>query len=228
MRIVFVRHAHPDYKNDCLTDLGYKQAEAVADRLSKEKFHHIYSSSCGRAFQTAECIANLHNLKVEPCDFMRELGWGSTDGKPILHDGHPWDTAEEMVINGQNILSSNWENEEPFCRNKVISCGRMAWQEFDALLSKLGYKREGNFYRVCNENKNTYAMVSHGGSSSAVISHIFNIPFPFFCHTVHPDFTSITIVSLCGETGTLSAPRFEILNDARHIESISSEIVFDN
>ena len=32
MRMIFVRHGHPDYKNDCLTDLGRKQAEAAADR----------------------------------------------------------------------------------------------------------------------------------------------------------------------------------------------------
>ena len=30
MRIVFVRHGHPDYKNDCLTELGHKQAVAIA------------------------------------------------------------------------------------------------------------------------------------------------------------------------------------------------------
>ena len=228
MRMIFVRHGHPDYKNDCLTELGRQQAEAAADRLSKEKINKIYSSTCGRAFQTAECIANLHNMKVEPCDFMRELGWGSTDGEPIIHNGHPWATAEEMVKNGQNILNSNWENEEPFCRNKVVSCGREAWQGFDSLLSKLGYQREGSYYRVCNENDNTYAMVSHGGSSSAVLSHIFNIPFPFFCHTVHPDFTSITIVILCGKKGDLSAPGFELVNDARHIGTVASEVVFDH
>ena len=227
MRMIFVRHGHPDYGNDCLTKLGRKYAEAVADRLSKEKISKIYSSTCGRAFQTAEYIANLHNMTVEPCDFMRELGWGSTDGKPILHNGHPWHTADEMVMKGQNILSLNWENEEPFSKNTVVSCGRIACQEFDSLLSKLGYQREGQYYRVRNENNNTYVMVSHGGSSSAVISHIFNIPFPFFCHTVLLDFTSITIVSLCGKEGDLSAPRFETVNDVSHIETISSQIMFD-
>ena len=32
MRIVFVRHGHPDYKNDCLTPLGHEQAKAAAAR----------------------------------------------------------------------------------------------------------------------------------------------------------------------------------------------------
>ena len=33
MRIIFVRHGEPDYKNDCLTAEGHIQAEAVAKRL---------------------------------------------------------------------------------------------------------------------------------------------------------------------------------------------------
>ncbi len=28
MRIIFVRHGHPDYTNDCLTELGHLQAGA--------------------------------------------------------------------------------------------------------------------------------------------------------------------------------------------------------
>lgn len=45
MKIIFVRHGHPDYANDCLTDLGNKQGEAVAKRLEKEKIDRFYSSS---------------------------------------------------------------------------------------------------------------------------------------------------------------------------------------
>ena len=33
MKIFFVRHGHPDYKNDCLTELGRKHAQAAAERL---------------------------------------------------------------------------------------------------------------------------------------------------------------------------------------------------
>ena len=36
MRIIFVRHGHPDYVHDCLTDLGHLQATAAAERLRDE------------------------------------------------------------------------------------------------------------------------------------------------------------------------------------------------
>lgn len=31
MKIVFVRHGHPNYEKDCLTKLGHAQAEAAAE-----------------------------------------------------------------------------------------------------------------------------------------------------------------------------------------------------
>lgn len=228
MRIVFVRHGYPDYDNDCLTDLGYRQAEMAAERLREENFHSIYSSPCGRALQTAECIANVHKQRVEICDFMREMDWGSVDGEPIMQNGHPWNTAEEMILNGQDILSQNWENEEPYCRNRVVRSRYAVCQKFDSFLEDLGYMRAGDFYRVCRENDNTYAMISHAGSSSAVLAHMFNISFPYFCQIILPDFTSITIVSLCGKAGDLVAPRFEIVNDARHTKLFACENLFGN
>ena len=76
MRILFVRHGHPNYKNDCLTELGHLQAEALADRLSAEDIAHFASSSCGRAYETAVHVAQRRDKEVEKLDFMREVPWG--------------------------------------------------------------------------------------------------------------------------------------------------------
>ena len=68
MRIIFVRHGHPDYTKDCLTELGHKQAEAVAERLKDEKIDKFFSSSCGRAYETALHIAEGRGMEVEKLD----------------------------------------------------------------------------------------------------------------------------------------------------------------
>lgn len=36
MRLILVRHGHPNYEIDCLTELGHLQAEAAAERLCSE------------------------------------------------------------------------------------------------------------------------------------------------------------------------------------------------
>ena len=220
MRIIFVRHGHPNYKMDCLTELGHRHAEAAAERLKNEKIQRIFSSPCGRAYETAEHIAVPLGLEIEVCDFMREIGWRSIDGTPIFQGGHPWFTADRMVSDGQNVMDVSWDRQEPFCKNKVVDCAKNVAAGFDEWLASLGYERDGLYYRVCNGNEDTVVMTSHGGSSSAAIAHLFNLPFPFVCATIKPDFTSISVVSFEGENGTLISPTIEILNDARHIAHI--------
>ena len=174
-------------------------------------------------YETAEHIAKVHNLDVEACDFIRETAWGTTEGEPLAHNGHPWYTAKDMVTEGLDILSPDWENEEPFCRNKILETAKVAWQGFDELLEKLGFKREGKYYRVCEENDKNYVVVSHGGASTAVISHLLNLPLPFFYKSVQLDFTSVTIIALKGDKGQLTSPKIELLNDSRHAEIIDIE-----
>lgn len=228
MRIVFVRHGHPDYKLDCLTQLGHIHAEAAAERLSSEPFTKIYSSTCGRAVETAQHIAKRHGLPVKSFEFMREIKWWPLDGQPLEHKGYPWTVVSHMVNNGEDIMSPNWANEPRFENNGTKFLVQNIGKEFDKLLAELGYTREGAYYRVSRENTETVAMVSHGGASSAVLAHLFNLPFPFLCGCLRPNFTAITVVKLEGEPGTLVTPRFEIANDSRHIDGIESETVFGN
>ena len=93
MIIYFVRHAHPDYKKDCLTELGRLQAEAASGVLCKLGIKRIFSSTNGRAHETAEYTAKKLGLEIIPCDFMREIPWGPLEGKEVPVKGHPWHMA---------------------------------------------------------------------------------------------------------------------------------------
>ncbi len=230
MRIIFVRHARPDYKQDCLTPIGHLQAQAVAERLKDEPITKIYSSTCGRAIETAEHIAKQKGLAIESkFDFMRELRWGRLDDTSIAHNGQPWFTVDEMVRTGQTLVDPQWQERGPFSENlKLLALVEPVRQAFDRLLSDYGLEREGEYYRIRRCDESTIAMVSHAGVSSMVLSHLFNLPFPFFCRAVSPAFTAITIVTFTGEQGQLTSPRFELVNDARHIAGINTEQFFGN
>ena len=226
MRIVFVRHGHPDYKLDCLTELGHRHAEAAAERLAKEPFARILASTHGRAIETAEHIASRHNLPVETFDFMREIKWGPITGDELPYkNGYPWTVSTAMVAENADLLRPGWADEKYFSNNSVKFLVQNIGTEFDKLLETLGYTREGNYYRVTKKNDDTVAMVSHGGSSSVAISHMLNLPFPFFCETIRFGFTSTSVLTLRGEEGELISPRIEILNDCRHIKDIT-EVVY--
>lgn len=229
MKIYFVRHGHPDYKNDCLTELGHKQAAAAAERLKDCGIERIYASTKGRAMQTAEHTANLLGQDIVPCDFMRELAWASIDGEPILAKGHPWAVAAILASEGKTLLSREWQKDEPYCRSQIVERAATVTKGIDAWLAELGYTREGELYRVTGEDTDkTVAMFSHAGSSSIALSHIFNIPMPLFFAAFQLDFTSIAVVELSNTVGELFCPKLMLFNDAKHIEGITIENVFGN
>ena len=226
MRIIFVRHGHPDYAHDCLTELGRKHAAAAALRLQDEGIEAIYSSTHGRAMETASHLADALHLPVTGCDFMREISWGSVDSEPLFADGHPWDTADRMVAQGESLVDPDWQNSETFRRNRVVQCVEKVAAGTDAWLATLGYTREGLYYRAGKDTKRTIAAFGHGGASTAILAHLFNLPFPFVTSTMGPDYTGITIVELPDAAGALVKPRLEMLNDARHIRGLTVENYF--
>lgn len=221
MRIIFVRHGHPDYRNDCLTELGHVQAAAAAERLKEEGITEIHSSSCGRAYETAKHTADKLGLMVTRHDFMREIGWGSTEeGVELFKNGHPWFTVDDMLARGADIMNPDWRRSEEFNKNEVVWHVDRVCRGIDGWLKMLGYEREGAYYRLTGENTNrTVAMFSHAGSSSAALSRILNLPFTYMCYTMPPNFTGITVLTLSDEKGALTAPKIQLLNDAKHIEA---------
>ncbi len=220
MRIVFVRHGHPDYENDCLTPLGHCHAEQAAERLMGEGIEKIYSSPYGRAFETAMHLASRLSMDVTRLDFMREIRWGSSDGNEIYADGHPWDTSLYAISQGHSLMDKSWLNQPTLCNNIVFSELERVARESDAWMESLGYRREGTNYRVMGTSTDrTIAVFSHGGSSSALFAHLLNLPFFYLCRALCPDFTAITVLSFSDGQGTLTAPTIEIANDSRHIRS---------
>lgn len=226
MRIIFVRHGHPDYAHDCLTELGRQHAAAAALRLQDEGIEAIYSSTHGRAMETASHLAEALHLPVTGCEFMREINWGSVDGEPLFADGHPWDTVDRMVAQGESLVDPDWQNSETFRRNRVVQCVEKVAAGTDAWLATLGYTREGLYYRAGKDTKRTIAAFGHGGASTAILAHLFNLPFPFVTSTMGPDYTGITIVELPDAEGALVKPRLEMLNDTRHIRGLTVENYF--
>ena len=218
MRIVFVRHGHPNYEQDCLTELGHLQAQAAAQRIADEGISEIYSSTCGRALETAGHTADLLGLPIGRCDFMREIAWVSKE------EGNPWYVAWDQIEHGESLPYTDWQQHESYRHSVVVDCYASVSAAFDQWLLTLGYQREGEYYRVVGENTNrTVAMFSHGGSSSVAVSHIANIPFPHFCAAVPVDFTAVTILRLSDQPGVLTSPRFEVINDSYHIRGCKVE-----
>ena len=222
MRIVFIRHGEPNYELDCLTPKGKLQAQAAAQRLLRENIQEIYSSTMGRAKETAEAFCAVSGLPVKTLDFMRELDWGSKDGTPLYADGHPWFCANQMVEQGLALNDPDWENSPYFKNNKATDIVKNIQQKTDEWLLGLGLERRGNSYVPAEgkDQQKTVALFSHGGSSSAAIGHILGIPFPQTCALFHFGHTGITILRFGQVAGVPCVPCIELLNDMAHTRSV--------
>ena len=141
MKIIFVRHGHPNYELNCLTELGHKHAVAAAQRLKNDGITEIYSSPYGRAVETAEHTAKVLGLDVQILDFMHEIIWGD-EGKEPYKTGHPWSIADEMAKSGMNLMDPNWRENSPFKGNLLIEHNDWLAEELDKWMETLGYTRE--------------------------------------------------------------------------------------
>lgn len=220
MRILFIRHGEPDYENDTLTETGFKQAKLVAERLKDEGIEEIWSSTHGRAVDTAKYTSELLGLPIKTADFIREITWGSTDGEKLFAGGHPWDIADEMARRGMDLNDPDWRSNQFFANNIVVNCVDQVEKGIDEWLSDLGYTRNGLYYEhvIEEDHHRTIAFFCHGGSSSAAIAHIMNLPFPYVCALLHMEFTGITILRMDRKKGICTLPCMELANDGRHIK----------
>lgn len=91
MRMIIVRHGESEWNrihryqgqaDAPLSELGLRQAEALAERLKNESIDYIYSSRLQRAARTAQSIATYHNsVPFEYADELLEIDHGEWQGK---------------------------------------------------------------------------------------------------------------------------------------------------
>lgn len=229
MKIYFVRHGDPNYRDDCLTEKGHAQAALAAENLKNSGIEVIYSSSKGRAVQTAEHTAKVLGLEVLQCDFMREIRWDSIDGSPLIEDGHPWNASNYRVSKNLTLTDDNWCEDEQYRNSRLVESVKIVTDGVDEWLATLGFVREGEYYRVSeNIPYKTVAMFSHAGASGAAISHILNIPFPQFCAGFSINFVSSFVINFADKPGELIYPQLNFLDDVLYREEQHSNIFYGN
>ena len=218
--MVFIRHGDPDYEKDCLTELGLEQARKAAVRLQKENIDVVYSSTMGRALETAQAFCELNGKIVNELDFMREIRYGKEGA--LYESGHPWNAADKMIEQGIDLRDPSWRDNPLFTDNTATIDSDKIRENADVWLSTLGYEREDLYYRCKREDDKqfTVAVFCHGGSTTAFLSRVLNQEFPYLCATLHFDHTGISVLRFNRNPGSLSMPILELVNDNRHLSTL--------
>jgi len=223
MIFYLVRHGKPDYVTDTLLPEGVEQAKKCAVRMKISGVDKIYSSTMGRAMQTAAPTAEAVGLPVIPCDWARELDKAChtkffyQDGKRGLISRVPTEyfhtrDYERLTIEEDFELVPGLNDSEIGERYKTVADG------LDGMLRENGYSRNADgFYDVIEGNDKHIALFAHAGMGRVVISHLLHIPFRYLCTTMINNFTGITAFTFENNELKVVSPRMISYGDIGHL-----------
>ena len=227
MRILLIRHGEPNYAIDGLTEKGQREALLLAKKLSKEKIDKIYSSPRGRAQLTAAPTAAALGMEVEILPFMREFNVKKVK-LPYRDEPHiPWDILPAfMNEQTEPYEPTSWQKTPHIMDSEVYEEYCEVCREFDALLARHGYVRDGYNYKVVSPNHDTIAIFCHYGVTAVILSHLMNCsPYSLWQHACTLT-TSVTTIYTEERSEGVALMRACCIGDVSHLYAEGEEASF--
>ncbi len=222
MLLFFVRHGDPIYDPDSLTELGHRQAEAVARRLSRYGIDRIYSSSSVRARQTAKPTCEILKKDMTVLDWCHEnYAWEKLS---ITVDGYrTWAMRHPKYIrlfNSDEVrsLGLKWYEHPAFADTMFKEGMESTQRETDKLLASLGYvhDHEQHVYIPKAPTEERVALFAHEGFGSIFMSCLLDIPYPILSTHTMISHTNMTVVEF-RETDGIVVPNMLTMSNDSHL-----------
>jgi 2,3-bisphosphoglycerate-dependent phosphoglycerate mutase len=137
-----------------LSELGLRQAQAIAASFARKRLDRIYSSDLPRALRTAEAIAQAKEIAVVPDARLRERHHGVFQGLTLAQAAERW-PADFRLYRSRDIDHAIPDGESLHDRHaRAIAC-----------LEEIGRASPGQ--RI--------AIVTHGGVLDSLFRHIVGL-----------------------------------------------------
>jgi probable phosphoglycerate mutase len=210
MRLHIIRHADPDYERNTITELGHREAAALAERMATAGLTRIYASPLGRARDTARYTEEATGLRAQVLDWTAELSAPhivTVDGssQPI------WNIDGEVVRAGS--LESVVELHDPAYGRIMSDLER----ESDALLAGFGYRRDAGVYAIEERSDENVAVFCHAGFGMTWLAQLLALPAPLLWTGLFLAPTSVTTVLMEERSATTAVPRALAVGDTSHL-----------
>lgn len=225
MLFYYIRHGDPIYDPDSLTELGYRQAESVAKRLSLHGIDEIYASTSNRAILTAKPTSEVLKREIVQLDFANEShAWNdftidakNPDRKTFIF--HSREAKEAFRTEECRALGDRWYDHPEFSadRERYKTGVERVRRESDAFFESLGYKHLGfGKYEVVNHTSKRVALFAHQGFGMIFLPTILGIPYSDFATRFDMTHSSVTVIEFANEDG-FSYPKMLTLSNDSHI-----------
>lgn len=194
MKLIFIRHAEPDYEKDSLTEKGFREAELLSRRVAAWDIKDIYCSPLGRAQATSKPSLEKLGREAVTKDWLREFpGYvvNPTNGQMTIC----WDLMPNYWCREKLHYDKDHWYEAPLMQTGNV---KEAWEDarngLDALLAEHGYVREESWYRVENGNEDTLVFFCHLGITCVLAGHLLGISPLVMLHGIFMPPSCVTIL----------------------------------
>ena len=231
MLLFYVRHGHPTYNPDCLTEAGFKEAEALVCRMKRINPDKLFASTSTRAIQTGQPTADFLGKEITKLDWCNENhAWRELTVE--IEDGsrrwgfHHQPTIELFATKEMRDLGENWYNHPAIKKyNFEAGINRIKTETY-AFLEELGYRHTENGYVAVKPNDDRIALFAHQGFGLAFLSAVLDMPYPQFC--IHNDitYTGVSVIEFKGDN--IVVPRLLQLSNDSHLFASDMETIYNN
>jgi len=229
MLLYIIRHGDPNYKDDCLTERGRLQAEAVGRRIAASKIDRIFSSPMGRARETAAPACRLLGLEMQIEDWSHEILnerlTGFPDGIPksvsviqntYYREGENLDLDFNHAFEAQGFSTSGMKEATEYIAN--------GGRDF---LERLGYREENGVYRILRPNEERVALFCHAAMGRAWLSELLHIPIHIMWASFAYTHTGVTVLKFANNENGITAPQCLCYSDMSHLYAHGPDMGYD-
>ncbi|MEX0999013.1 MAG: histidine phosphatase family protein [Thermodesulfobacteriota bacterium] len=210
MNLILIRHGETDWNrigrcqgvaDIVLNENGKKQARELAHSLRDHNIKAIYSSDLKRARETAQHIAEHHNITVQLEPGLQEMNQGDLEGLsfPDIRDRYA-EVLKQWRESPETLRLPSGES--------LVEVQNRAWRVFE----KVHDKHLGE----------TVVVVSHNLTIITLLCKITGVGLKGF-RDFHIEATSKNII--ISEDGSL---RIDVINDVSHLSPMESVPLFES
>jgi broad specificity phosphatase PhoE len=210
MNLILIRHGETDWNrigrcqgvaDIVLNENGKKQARELAHSLRDHNIKAIYSSDLKRARETAQHIAEHHNITVQLEPGLQEMNQGDLEGLsfPDIRDKYA-EVLKQWRESPETLRLPSGES--------LVEVQNRAWKVFEKVHQ--------------NHIGETVVVVSHNLTIITLLCKITRVGLKGF-RDFHIEATSKNII--ISEDGSL---RIDVINDVSHLSPMESIPLFES
>lgn len=226
MRIIFIRHAEPDYSIDSLTEKGWREAKALSERVSKWDVTDFYVSPLGRAKDTASFSLERMGRTATEYDWLKEFFVPVIDPQ-TGQERIPWDFEPAFWTTDKRFYDiDTWTDTEIMQTGNVAEEYKKVCAGLDDLLANYGYHRYERYYKVEKHSDDTIVIFCHLGVTCVMLSHLLGISPMQLWHGYFLAPSSVTVLNTEEVVKGNAYFRCQVMGDTNHLKAVGEPVSY--